>query len=166
MIEFPKYNIRSFVFSEDSHLGCVVVTSISRHNGRYWCIFDQPFQQQRWRVTVVLAKFVEDELGVQSEGRRPAFQREDDLIVHLLSDQIADHNLPRVTATPRTAECRQHASCSSRTRPVRNASLTHGTTVPAHRHRQIVARSVGRNPILGRFVRYRRLSSASSECSV
>ena len=52
------------------------------------CVFDQPLQQRRWRVAKVLTEFVEDELGVRPEGRRPAFRRKHDLVVSLLGDQI------------------------------------------------------------------------------
>jgi hypothetical protein len=49
-------------------------------------LLDQPRQQLRWRVAKVLSEIVEKELGVQLEGRRPAFRLKHDLIVGLFGD--------------------------------------------------------------------------------
>ncbi|ELY63196.1 hypothetical protein C490_16406 [Natronobacterium gregoryi SP2] len=52
------------------------------------CVVDQSVEQRWRRVAEMFAKFVEDELGVRPKGRRPAFRREHDLVVHLFGDQI------------------------------------------------------------------------------
>jgi len=59
------------------------------------CVFDQPLQQRRWRVAEILTEFVENELGVRPEGRRPVFRWKHDLVVGLLGNQIQQITAPQ-----------------------------------------------------------------------
>jgi len=71
------------------------------------CIVDQPLQQRRWRVAEVLIEFVEDNLGVRPEGRRPAFRRKHDhhgaARPHLLEAPFGE-GFPDLDAGPFTVE--------------------------------------------------------------